>query len=41
MDVQSAQSTGKAFLSKEPSQEELDEWLEAEDRELQDSQEGE
>jgi hypothetical protein len=39
MDAQSAQSTDEAFLSKESSQEELDERLEAENRELQDSEE--
>ncbi|XP_021933704.1 unconventional myosin-IXa-like isoform X3 [Zootermopsis nevadensis] len=39
MDSRSAQSTDEAFLSKESSQEELDERLEAEDRELQDSEE--
>lgn len=39
MDAHSAQSTDEAFLSKESSQEELDERLEAEDRELEDSEE--
>jgi hypothetical protein len=39
MDAQSAQSTDEAFLSKESSQEELDERLQAENRELQDSEE--
>ncbi|PSN45275.1 hypothetical protein C0J52_10353 [Blattella germanica] len=39
IDAQSAQSTDEAFLSKESSQEELDERLDAEDRELQDSEE--
>jgi hypothetical protein len=39
MDAQSAQSTDKTFFSKESSQEELDEWLAAEDREVQDSEE--
>jgi len=39
MDAQSAQSTDEAFLSKESSQEELDERLEAENRDMQDSEE--
>jgi hypothetical protein len=39
LDAHSAQSTDEAFLSKESSQEELDERLEADDRELQDSEE--
>ncbi|XP_023707934.1 unconventional myosin-IXa isoform X6 [Cryptotermes secundus] len=39
VDAHSAQSTDEAFLSKESSQEELDERLEAEDRELEDSEE--
>jgi hypothetical protein len=39
VDSHSAQSTDEAFLSKESSQEELDERLEAEDRDFQDSEE--
>jgi hypothetical protein len=39
VDAHSAQSTDEAFLSKESSQEELDERLDSEDRELQDSEE--